>query len=750
MNTIVHRHATIVACAVTVLSAAAANAQQAASPGAVLEEVIVTSQRREESLQSVPLSITALGGDMIENLQVTTTEGISQFTPSLYIYAEAVGSERYTIRGLGRTTEDLSADPGVAVFLNDAYLPRQGVANMGMFDVERVEILKGPQGTLYGKNASAGAINIITRAPTEELSGYFGIDAGNFGRLNLKGAISGALLQERVSGRLAFTYESRDGLYRNLTTGQEANDIDARGVRGSLRFTPSDALVVDLIADWARSEQDGVLKSVIADVPGTLYEFFTRNPVTGRPRPGITLPTQETNVRSSRSAINGGQGLETRGVVLNARYSAASFDFVSITGARDEESYSVEDNGRAQEITSYADSDQDTWSASQEFRFISAEPDGSDRRFSWTAGLYFFHQEGWRSMATYRNVVPFSGITTFRQDIATDSYAAFGEGRYRLTDRLSLTAGLRYTIEEKDFHVDASATRIPGIPANGPITPFLAGDDFSAEASETWSKLSPKGVLEYQLGEDVLAYASVAQGFKSGGFAGQPPEAPIPEFAPEDVTNYEIGLKGEFLDRRLRTNIALFYAEYQDLQLQSFDLNGLPATATANARNSGIELEIVARVTDRLTMRAGASFTDPEYVHYISQQPGFADPAHTFDMSGERIGGMPSRDANFMLDYQLPIGASGIIGLQADVVHAGDITTEFGSTLWAPSYTKGDVRVSWEPLSGSWTLSGWVNNVTDELYYRGGGPLAKYDTDSVRLGLIADPRSYGVSMTYRF
>src|SRR5690606_15624427 len=304
--------------------------------------------------------------------------------------------------------------------------------------------------------------------------------------------------------------------------------------------------------------------------------------------------------------------------------------------------------------------------------------------------------------------------------------------------------------EEKDFSINAYATRIPGIPATGPITPFLANGDFTAEASERWSKVSPKGVLELQLAEDVLTYASIAKGFKSGGFAGQPPEAPIPQFAPEDVTNYEIGLKGDFLDRRLRTNVALFYSEYDNLQLQSFDLNGLPATTTANARNKGVELEIVARLTDRLSVRSGASFTDPEYVNYISQQPGFSDPAHTFDMSGKRIGGMPSRDANFTLDYRFPIGSSGRIGFQADVVHAGDIRTEFGSTLWAPSYTKGDVRLSWESFSGGWLVTAWVNNVTDKLYYRGGGPLAKYDTDKVRLGLIHDPRSYGVSMNYRF
>lgn len=729
----------------TVRAAAQAPPPQAGT--AQLDEIVVTAQRRAENLQTVPLSVTVLGGKLIQDLQISTTEGLAQFTPSLYIYAEAVGSERYTIRGLGRTTEDLSADPGVAVFLNDAYLPRQGIANMGMFDVERVEVLKGPQGTLYGKNASAGVINIITRAPTRELDGYVDLDVGNFGRFDARGAVGGGL-GATTSGRVAFMYESRDGLYRNLTTGESANDVDMRGVRGTLRFEPSSALTMDLIADWSRARQDGVLKSIIADVPGTKYEFFTRNPVTGRPRPGVTLPGQEVDIRSARSAINGFQGLETHGAVLNGRYSAGSFDLVSITSWRDEDSYGQEDNGRAQEITSYATSTQSSWSGAQELRLQSNN--SPEARTSWTTGLYYFHQEGDRSMATYRNVVPFSGITTFDQHIITSSYAAFGEVGVRLADRWRFTGGLRYTRETKNFRVHGFATRIPGIPATGPVTPFLSAGDYTARASHTWSKLSPKGVLEFQAADHVMMYASIAQGFKSGGFAGQPPAPPIGQFAPENVVNYELGVKGEYFDRRLRTNVALFYSDYNDLQLQSFDLNGLPTTSTADARSKGVEVDISAQVTPGFTLRGGLSWTDPTYKHYISQQPGFSDPAHTFDMSGKRLAGMPTRDANLMFDYLLPIGTRGALDFQLNLVYSGNVRTEYGSTLWADSYTKADARVTWQPRNSSWKVAGWVKNLTDELYYRGGGPLAKYSTNIVRLGLVNDPRSYGVNLQFNF
>ncbi|MBL8630402.1 MAG: TonB-dependent receptor [Rhodospirillaceae bacterium] len=717
---------------------------------AVLEEIVVTAMRREENLNTVPVSITAIDGKTLETLNIGSTEGLSQFTPSLHIYAEAVGSEKYTIRGIGRTSEDLSADPGVAIFLNEVYIPRQSAANLALYDTQRIEVLRGPQGTLYGKNATAGAINVITRQPTEELSGYGEIAGGSFGRVTLKGAVSGPFVEDKAYGRIAFMTDDRDGLYRNLTTGQRANDINVRAVRGTLKFTPSDALTIGMIGDWAKSKQNGVLKSIISDVPGLRYIFFTNNPVTGALRPGVTPPTQETDVRTARSAINGRQGIETYGGTLNVKYATESFDIISVTGARSEESYSQEDNGRAREITSYGTTAEDTWSGSQEIRLVSTAPNepGSENRLSWTLGAYAFHEEGTKQADTYRNIAPFSGIAFFTQSINTDAVAAFGEMKYRILDNVSLTGGLRYTSEQKKFNVVGVATRIPGIAATGMITPFITAN-FTTSAQKRWDRVSPRGVLDIQLAEDIIVYASVAKGFKSGGFQGQPPAPPAREFSPEDVVNYEVGFKGEMLDRRLRLNASVFNSDYKNLQLQTFDINGAPTTSTASAKSKGIELEIAALVTDELTLRAGASFIDPTYKNFISQQPGFTDAAHTFDRSGKRIGGIPKHNLSLMADYRLPVGQYGTLVLHGDIVAVDEVITEF-NTLWANAYTKGDVRVTWEAYEADWALSAWVNNVTNKLYYRGGGPVAKYDTDKIRLGLINDPRTYGVSLRYNF
>ncbi|MBL4589101.1 MAG: TonB-dependent receptor plug domain-containing protein, partial [Alphaproteobacteria bacterium] len=277
--------------------------------GFSIDEITVTAERRSSSIQKVPISITAMQGDTLSNLQIGSTEDLSQYTPGLHIFAESTGSEFYTIRGIGRTNEDLSSDSGVAVFLDDVYIARQAAANVAFFDVKRVEVLRGPQGTLYGKNATGGAINIITRKPTDELSSLMSVDVGNYGRLNMEGAVSGPLVDEKLSARVAFVSKNRDGIYTNLTTGEKGNNIDTQGVRGSLRYTPSSALEVNATVDWIKTEQDGVLKSIIVDVPGTLYvlkDFFIVD----------VFPTQEENIRSSRAGTHGEQGIETYGSSL--------------------------------------------------------------------------------------------------------------------------------------------------------------------------------------------------------------------------------------------------------------------------------------------------------------------------------------------------------------------------------------------------------------------------------------------------
>lgn len=718
-----------------------------------IEEVVVTAERRSRSIQDVPIAITALRGDTLENLQITSTEDLSQYTPGLHIFAEAVGSEVYTIRGIGRTNEDLSSDSGVAVFMDDIYIARQSAANLAFFDVERVEVLRGPQGTLYGKNASGGAINILTRKPTDEVSGWAALDYGNYDRLNIEGAVNGPLVKDKLFARLAFVSRNRDGIYTNLTTGEKGNNIDTEGVRGSLRYLASDDLEIIATVDWNNAEQEGVLKSVIVDVPGTPYilkDFFTVD----------TFPTQEDNIRSSRAGTNGEQGIETYGGSLRVNNAFDNFDFSSITGYREESSFQLEDNDRAAERSAEVSSEQSTWTFSQEFRFVST----GEGPLTWAGGAFWFHEEGTRAQRRFSDFFGPGGlqgpgspevqqsITTHDTAIDTDALAVYGQASYAVNDILSVTGGLRYTWEEKAFSVDASA--VPITPGGDPYSLFIPNGDFTTDVAESWDRLTPHVGLEARFSDDLLAYASYSHGFKSGGFDGQPGGPNLEPFRHERVINYEAGLKASFLKNRLQTNLSVFYAEFKDLQQQGFSSTGLPITTNAaDARVQGIELEIEARPTENFSISGGLSLLDTEYKDFFIEvfdptiQGG--PPFRLVDKAGERIGIIPKYSFNVRAQYSHPLDSGARLNFGADLAGVSNTITVF-NTLWSDAYEVFNARIMWVSPDETWEAGVWVNNITDEEYYRGGGPVPDLFDTIARLGLVADPRTYGVTVRFRF
>jgi len=719
-----------------------------------IEEVVVTAQRREETLQDVPIAVTALSGDFLQQQQVFSVESLSLYTPSLHIFAEAVNSEFYTIRGVGRANEDIGSDSGVAVFIDDVYIARQGAANLSLFDIERVEILRGPQGTLWGKNATGGAINIITRKPTDKVSGYLSVDVGEYGTRNFRAAVNAPLINDKLSGRIAVQARERDGLYKNLTTGESGNNINTQSLRGSLRYTPSDATEVLLSADWERSDQKGVLKSVIVDVPGTPYvlkDFFR-----------VTFPTQEPDIRSSRSGDNGKQGVDQYGANLTIRHELSFADLVFVSGYRSEDSFHREDNDHAPEVSAVVFSDQNSSSFSQEIRLASRDSGA----LTWTAGLYWFHENAKRNQGRYSDFFGPGGLvgprspeyqnstTMFETGITTNSYAFFGQATYDFTEQLSLTLGGRFTSDKKSFDVNAFATS--NVPGGSDYSLFIPNGAFNTSNSETWNRFTPRAVLAYKFNDELNSYLSYSEGFKSGGFDGSPKNAAaVVPFEPEKVKNYEVGLKGRFFDNRLTTDLAAFFIDFTDLQLQGFDpVTGSPITSNAAAAEiKGVELEIAALLGENLTFKLGASILDHEFTDYFIRvfdptiQGG--PPFRTVDKAGDRIGLIPRYNAHVGLRYTWPSNDYGEWSVSGDWSMADKTTTVF-NTLWSNSYDVLDLRLNWEPSQGNWYASLWLKNALDEQYYRGGGPVPDLFDKIARLGLMADPRIFGVTFTWRY
>lgn len=717
-----------------------------------LEEIVVSAQRREQSLVDVPIAITALSGEFLEQQQVFTAEQLSSYTPSLHIFAEAVNTEFYTIRGIGRANEDLGSDSGVAMFINDVYVARQGAANLVLFDVERAEILRGPQGSLWGKNATGGAINVVTRKPTDKLGGSLGVDIGDFGTLNLRAAAN-APITDKINGRLAFVSRERDGLYTNLTTGQDGNNINSQAFRGTFTFDVSDATDVLFAADWARSEQLGVLKSVIADVPGTPYilkDFFT-----------VTFPEQESDLRNSRAGIHGAQGVEQYGANLTINHQMSAMDFISITGYRTEESHHSEDNDRAPERSGDLWSTQESSSFSQEFRLMS----NSDDALTWTAGLYWFHEDGDRNQSRYSDFYGPGGLvgpgspefqdstTTFIQKLVTDSFAIFGQADYQFNDRWSASLGGRYTEETKDYDIEAFA--VANQPGGSDYSLFIPDGAYTASDKKTWSEFTPKLTIQFALSDEVATYASYSEGFKSGGYNGSPDNAAgVVPFDPEQAESTEFGLKGQFFDNTLSANLAYFMTDFTDMQLQGFDpVTGSPITNNAaESEISGIEVELSGVIGEGFRYNLGASWLDHQFTRYAIEvfdptiQGG--PPFRLVDKSGDRIGVIPEYNYHVGLSYEWQFANNGSLTLGVDASGTDETITVF-NTLWSNAYDVVDLRLAWD--SGeNWNAAFWVRNLTDEEYYRGGGPVPDVNDTISRVGLLSDPQIFGISLGLRF
>jgi iron complex outermembrane recepter protein len=735
---------------------------------ASLEVVIVTAERRAESVQDTPIAISAFTGESLQELGLTTVEDLAEVTPSLQIFAEQINNEAYIIRGIGRSNEDLTTDSGVAVYINDVYIAQPAEANAAFYDIERVEVLRGPQGTLYGKNAVGGVINLITRKPDDELSASLSAEAGSLGLQTYTGAVGGPLVEGIAAARIAGYYSRNDGAYNNLTTGEDANGVEIEAARGSLRLTPSDRLEINLVLDASDSTQDGVLKSVISDYDGARYvlkDFFEVD----------EFPAQEADIRSSRSETNGRQGIRQWGGSLRTDYSTDGGTLSWLAGYRTEESYNLEDIDRTERLINNFEGTQDTWSSSHELRFVSAD-DGAlsaGGRLQWSAGLYWFHEEGWRNQDIYlRARVPSSSpgdpdnpddgllgpgtpdvqdsTASFLQTIETDSYAAFGQAKYHVTPTFGITLGLRYTDETKRASVDATSV---GTAGGDPYSLFQPNGPYSRAQEGTWTMLTPKLVLEYEAAQDIHTYASYARGFKSGGFNGQSGTfEELEPFEPEQADNYEIGIKSDLFANRLRLNLAAFQINFEDLQIAGTNAQGLVVTTNAaDSRIRGIELEASALPTPALTLRAAVSLLEAEFRNYFVEEfdPTITDgpPFVIVDKEGDRLDDVPEYSVALGADYKWLLEGGSDLSLGVDGTIKGD-TVSNQDTLRASSYSVFNTRLGWTSADGAWTVAAWVRNLTDEVYYRGGGAVPDFDKHVARVGLVADPRTYGITITY--
>ncbi|MGE8407711.1 MAG: TonB-dependent receptor [Pseudomonas sp.] len=708
-----------------------------------LPTVTVTAQKREESLQDVASAVSAVSGSTIQNTGGGFTAGKALQDVPNAIAPEFAGNQRprWYIRGMGSGDMASTTVYPVGIYFDDTYISPHIATGGPLYDLERVEILRGPQGTLWGKNTTGGAINFISRKPAfEEGNGYFKVDAGNYDSRLYEGAYGGTLVEDRLAARVAFVDQSKDGQLKNLVDDHTYGDVHDQAVRAQVLARLSDTLQATVQVRARDYKGQGIATRAWGAGPGGTTLFG----------PAPTLDVDEAAYTGKAE-----DRIEHNGVQLNLEWELGELTLNSITAFDDVHEKAQGPNMGIYEFgRSYSD---DQWrQVSQELRLSSPK----NQPISWIVGTHLFHES--LDSSSSSAILPAAynapyGVASYARtdlDQTTTSYALFGSSTWQATDDLSLTLGLRWTRETKD--IDLHRVAAPG--ANG--VSFSSSDNWwknytgaldtvaVQDENRTWNKLTYDFTPEYQLNDNARVYFRYAKGFRSGGFnGGATVQAETSVVAPETVDAYELGIKSEWLDERVIANANVFYYDYADIQVNNVMVsNGEVVSLLTNSGSGvirGAEFELQALPLQNLQLRSSLGLLHTELKEFAS--PGGPD------YSGNRIARSPSRTLSVGASYRIPLQGGDALTLDNTWRYQSRIfflpTAQQDHSVSQGGYTLGNASLTYH-FGGRNDLdvSAYVNNLTDK----------RYKTDSVPLPFdIAwdargDRRTYGLSLTTHF
>lgn len=743
----------------TLLPASIAAAQQSQ-----LEEVIVTSTYREESLQEIPIAVTVLSGDLMAAEDIFDLTGISINTPNFSFTEFAPGQTIPVMRGIGSADDGAGLDNSIAIFLDGVYIGRGAGNNFEMFDLERVEVVRGPQGTLFGRNAIGGAVVIKTSKPSDEFEGKVALTAGNYGTIRAQGYVTGPL-GDGVSGKLVASSRQHDGYVDNVVLGTELQDEDTMSLRGQLLWTGDNSEWL-LSADYAEDERADMGRTPIVD-NAPLQAILEANGVRGGAR---------GTPRKNAAPYDGYSEREMGGVSLQGDIQFDSGTLTSITAFRTvDTSWQMQSVGAGlgaigapfDEVIDDINESVDTFS--QEFRWTS----NIEGPLSYTAGVYLFMEdtdrtEIFRTTAAGEydgfRVTDVGSQSIFGNDYAetaneTTSLAVFAHADYELTDRLTVSAGLRYTQDKKDYNaISVNCGMVAGGDPSLAGTKFenwagcggvgasglsIIAETFEVSPDDSWSDVSPKLSIKYAVSDTTMVYASWAKGFKSGGFAGsQGVEAVASDPVDQETAyNYEIGLKSDLTDS-LRINATAFYMNYEDLQVVRFGpVPGSPfgtfvTTNLGSADIQGFELESTLHLTDSFKINGFIAYLDSEGKDLI---------INGGDYSGKQLVGAPELTYNIRASYDESM-SFGDISASVTLSHEDEARRDYvDDRIKVDERDLLGARLAWTSTDGSMELALWGKNLTEEDYIS-----HMYVIGPGGIGVWGAPRTFGLTGTLSF
>ncbi len=729
-----HRISSVTALLLCGSAATMAQAQTAAPPPVVdANEIIVTATKRAESVQAIPIAVSAIGGDLLARSRVTQVDELVTRTPNLQL-TSTVGSNTpiFALRGVSMSDYSLNQSGPVATYYDEVYKGNFALLGVALFDLERVEVLRGPQGTLFGKNTTGGAVNLISRAPKlGETSGYLNLGYGNYNRFDVNGAIN-VPLGDKLALRVAGTWSKADGWFRNVVPGKaDLEGVSEYGIRAALRYEPSDG--VDITLRGSTSYQNP-----------TNYGIFAQPEALNRP--GLSERQIAANVDDKRRA-------RTYSLSLTANVEVSdTLTLTSITAwDKGDLSFFEDTDGQAiqlLEIPYVARANQ----FAQDLRLTS----DFSGPFNFILGAYF-HRESVFNETTFQigNDIDFDGLPGVTDadcaiglplackfnnsfDQLKKSFAIYSDVNFALTDQLTLRGGLRFTHdtgEQTNFRSDAL----------GPNDVLVVNLIPPSDLRFTTNNLSGKVGLDFKFENGQLLYGSYSRGYRANSFNAQaffdPSELSIAE--PETIDAFEVGLKSQFADRRVTLNLAAFYYKYSNQQFLNIDPNTAAQTLLNIPRSTiyGAEAELLARATDNLTLRGGLGLLSTEIKDGLVS--GIA-------VAGNRLSNAPSLSFSAGFDATVMDGNSGRVSLHGDMSYAG---AQFFEVLNIPRLEQGSYvllggHIDWQSPDGRWNASVWAKNLTNKFYFTSRVDLlAGFGFD---YNHVAAPRTFGVTVGTKF
>ena len=693
-------------------------------------EIVVTAQRRPERSQDVPISLTAISGEQLERMQATDMAGLGKVVPSLNMTRTGAFTQPY-LRGIGKRST-LGVENSVATYVDGVYIASSIGALLDLHGIDRVEVLNGPQGTLFGRNTTGGVIQIVTRDPRPEASGEAELAAGDYGYVRGDLYLTGG--SDRLAGNLAVSTSHNGGYGTNLFTGKkDVGEISHSLVaRSKWIWRPAPSLKLTLAGDYQDVDQD-----------------FSYLPVAGYPP---VDPPRVQGFRKSDEDASNRMRFRYGGISAKVDAQIGSLNFMSLSALRRSHSrYGSDlDRGPLPLLSAAVVADQGQFS--QEFQLQSSE----SSRVRWVTGLYYIHIDERYDPTTFRYGGSYSTRLGGRlrqllfDDGKVSSYAAYGQGTLPVGKATQLTLGLRYTIEHRsvdangyvEFEGAPFVRAIPGLPL--PTQPSL-------HKSLTFEEPTWRASLDHHFSDELMGYLAASRGFQSGGWNLQTPQSPA--FGPERLNAFEAGFKFADRSRRFTADANIFHYDYSDLQVSAFTTVGSMTTNAASAAIHGLELQVRAQPDSKIDVTAGFQWLQTRFRSFpnascIDYDSGAATPylPISCDVTGNRLPFAPALKFNTGANWHIPLGPIGTVTLSGNLAYNSGYYSEPDNVVRQKPFTTLDVSAQWRPFGEGPAFRLWVLNLSDTHYFESVSPFPTFGV----FQNPAAPRRFGISIGYSF